>query len=388
MNNHKQTSAFSVRILVAAQLLYCLWLSLSAALLAQETSVNSAAQLGDETPVARNAWEETYLRISVSFSAPSLFELLKSMDLESDQAGLASSYAVILKDQIYSYKTRYREDPIYTERILGLLLDKVVQQAEAFNKEKSEIANIIGFSLIPSLPYNSVMGKANHALGRLEADSFSESIVNRLEDVNNIMAINDNSDHTGLYYSALGCLDALTELQTPSAYPVVFQVAHGPFSGIVRNRAMSLLRILEKKFPEEVQEGFAALVKMSLGLDELLLFASRLNNDGLEFKGPEAANINLLLLTHVNGSTWTAALADSSSIKTEILRRVIENVLKNGAEGLVAETSEQLKQSYLNSDNMNVKFSTLKAINKLNSEKYIDFLRDEIEHLNLAERSN
>ena len=127
------------------------WLAI-AALTAQDTGApptNATAK-----PTARNAWEDIYLRVEGSIPTPILLELLKSMELEKDQEGLASSYALILKDQTYVYPIRYKEDPVYAEKIFSILLDKIAEHAEIVAKENPEIINTIALSLIPDLGYD------------------------------------------------------------------------------------------------------------------------------------------------------------------------------------------------------------------------------------------
>ncbi|WGK70037.1 hypothetical protein P0082_04030 [Candidatus Haliotispira prima] len=356
--------------------------------LAARESGSSMLQIRTTRPVAKNAWEEIYFRIAGTFSPASLLELLKSMELESDQAGLASSYVLILKDQIYSYADRHVRDPIHTEQILSLLLDKVAEETETVTQENPEIANVIALALIPDLDYNIVMGKANYALGRLGAEDFSEDIARRLEDVNNIMTTNGDGDSYGLNYSAAGCLDALAELEAPGSFAVLFQVKYGPFSKIVRDKASRLMKMLRKDHPEAVEQGFASFIMRTPNLVHLSTIIHSIGDEELGFSSEVGNKVNLALLTRMNESRWSIPPLDSKNIEAEILRKTINNFLDKGAEGLEEETSEQLKQSYLDSDNINVKLLVLQAIGKLRTENGIRFLQDEIVRLNAVQRSD
>ena len=355
-----------------AKIFCLLLLSRLTVLAAQDSDIGAATK-----PITQNIWQEIYFRIADSFSASSVLELLKSMELEEDQVGLSSSYVVILKDQIDSYRAHYQKDPIHTEALIGFLLDKMAQQAETVAQENPEIANVIDISLIPDLSYNAIMGKANYALGRLGAKYLSESIIKRLKDINDM-----RSNSSGLSDSAIGCLEALAEFQTPAAFPVLFQVQHGALSAAVRHKAMFLMEQLQEQYSDEVQKHLVAFVMNSANLSELNMVINSMFGAAMEIN----LEINLALLTRLNQSTWPVAA--STDIKDKILHKAIDNILENisgkGAEkrakGMEQKTLEQLQLSYWDSNNMDIKLLALQAIGQL--EKGAEFLQGELTRLN------
>ncbi len=406
MDNRKQSCKYSCP--VSAKPLLCVWLSTcvlgivllsvpdafgnlanmpgTAALSAQE---NSAAISKGTTgkPVARNAWEEIYYRIASAFSPSNLIELLKSMALESDQAGLASSYAIMLKDQIYLYTTHKIKDPIYTEQVLLLLLDKITELADDVTQENPEIANVIALTLLPSLNYDAVMGSANFALGRLGASEFSNNIIRQLEEINSIITMDNGEDQLDLIYSALGCLNALAEFKDPAAYPVLFQVKHGPFARSVRNKADELMKELQKQDKAGIEEQFLNYTMKTPNLSYLNAIIDGINSGDYSFSDATIGKLNLALLTRMNESTWLVPPSGGENIKSEVLRKTIDKLLTQGSDGSEPEATEQLRQTYFDSDNMNIKLLALQVIGRLKTPEGIAFLQDEISKINMQQRS-
>ncbi len=387
MKMYKQISGI---ILYSTTMAICIFGFSSLMILqAQEFTPNAPtgeiADIDTGNPVARNAWEEIYFRINDPLSTKSVVELLKSMELEKDQAGLASSYVIILQDQIYSFRSRYQEEPIFTRQIVNFLLDKISEQSEIVMQEHPEIANMIGLLLIPELQYGAVMGKSISALGHLKAKNFSDDIIRYLEEINNIMSISDKrADKLAFDYAATGCLNALTEFKTPSAFTVLLQVSNGPFQQAVRNQAASLMRLLKKEFPEEVKKHFLDFVQSSKNLELLDIVINSMNANKFNFDKMTSQELNLALLAHMNRATW---VTDNQGLEAEILRKTIDNILANGTDGMEKEASEQLKQSYLNTDSMNVQLLALQGIGQLNSKNGIQFLQGEIDRLNIQQRA-
>ena len=342
--------------------------------------------------VARNSWEAIYYRISTASSAPSLLDMLQTMEGETDQAALASSYALMLKDQIHSYIPNRAAEPIYTQQILSFLLDKVAELSSSLANEQAEVSSAIGLNLLPELDYNIVMGKASYVLGRLDASNFGAEILKHLEKINYIMAAtNDGAQGSynllGLSYAALGSMDALMQLKVPGTFSVLFKINYGPFPQNVRNKAAQFIKNLQEQDALANQEEFIKFTAQTSSLPELELISQNLGNTELMFSTEAQNKINLALLKRVNKSIWPSSLT-SQNIKATILLKSMEDFLASGAEGLQEEVSEQLIQSTFNESGANIKLLALEVLGNLGTPGSVAFLQQEIRRINVLQHSS
>ena len=353
---------------------------------AQETAPNNSA---NSRAVARNSWESLYYR--TTSSASSLLDILQTMHAEKDQAALASSYALMLKDQIRSYIFNRAEDPIYTQQILVFLLDKVAELASTLAGEQPELASTIGLSLLPELDYNIVMGKANYVLGRLGASNFGEEILKRLEKINYIMATSGHNvvgshNHLGLSYAALGSMDALMQLQVPGTFSLLFQIHYGPFPQNVRTQAAKFIKRLQERDALAVEQEFIEFTAGTSSLSDLESISHNIRNSELMFSIDSQNKINLALLNRINHSVWPSLLGQTN-IKATILLKSMKELLASGASGMQEPVSEQLIQSFVKTDSVNVKLLALEVLGTLAAQNSIPFLQQEILRINVLQRS-
>ena len=361
-------------------------LSLLLGLRLQAQENDSPAQV-----IARNNWEAIYYRISATSSAPNLLDMLQTMAEEVDQAALASSYALMLKDQIHSYITNRAAEPVYTQQILSFLLDKVAELTPSLANENAEIISTIGLNLLPELDYNMVMGKANYALGCLGASNFGKDILKHLEKINYIMGAAGNDivgsrDLLGLSYAALDSMDALMQLKVPGTFSVLFQINYGPFPQNVRNRAAQFIKNLQQQNALAIEEEFIQFTVGASTLTELELISQNLGNAELMFNTETYNKINLALLKRINESIWPSSLI-SQNVKATILLKSMKDLLASGAKGLQEEVSEQLIQSIFNANSANIKLLALEMLGTLATPNSIAFLQQEIRHINAMQHS-
>ena len=187
-----------------------------------------------------------------------------------------------------------------------------------------------------------------------------------------------------LNYAAAGCIEALIELKPPASFPVLFQVKYGSFSQVVRNRATYLMELLEQESAENVKENVVQFIQNQPKLSKLHTMIKSVYNGEFSFNPETVRQINLALLTRLNGSLFAN---NSPNMENEVIRRTIANILAQGAEGIEAEASEQLKQSYLDTNNIDIKLSALEAIGKIRSMEGIKFLQGEVARLNILQHS-